>query len=132
MREDRSYGHDSPQGRKDLILAATNLYCSICDARPCYLLSTAAMTVAQEQLTESDGDNLIGAVRYMQSLEKLHHCLTRHTEVSKEAWQLDNHFRVSEQVLNELERQGYDTKQLKANLHVEARNGDPPSLISLN
>ena len=116
MREDRSYGHSDPSARKDYILAATNLYCSICDARPCYMLSTAAMTVLQEQLTEGDGENLIGAVRYVQSLEKLHHCLSRHQEMSKEAWHLDNHFRVSEQAICELERQGKDVKQLRANL----------------
>src|SRR5947207_8977263 len=49
MREDRSYGHDNPSSRTNVILAAANLYCSICDARPCYLLATAAATVVQEQ-----------------------------------------------------------------------------------
>jgi hypothetical protein len=128
MREDRSYGHDNPSSRKDVILAAANFYCSICDANPCYLLATAATTVMQEQLTESEGANLVGAVRYVQSLEKLHHCLTRHHEVAREAWQMDNHFRVSEEVLHELERQGRDVKRLQATLQRETRNGDPTSL----
>jgi Na+/phosphate symporter len=87
------------------------------------MLSTAAMAVLQEQLTERDGDNLIGAVRYVQNLEKLHHCLSRHHEISKEAWQLDHHSRISEQALRELERQGKDVKQLRANLQKEALNG---------
>lgn len=128
MREDRPYGHESPQARKEVILAATNLYCSICDAAPCYLLATAAISVVQEQLTENDGRNLIGAVRYVQSLEKLHHCLTRHHEVSKEAWQMDNHFRVSEEALRSIEKQGMDVRGIQVSLQLETRNGDPPNL----
>jgi len=102
------------------------MYCSICDSRPCYLLLTAAATVVQEQLTEDEGRNLIGAVRYAQNLERLHHCLIRHIEITNEAWQLNEHFRVSEGVLNELEKQGMDAKKLLANLRIET--GDPPSL----
>jgi hypothetical protein len=128
MREDREYGHSNPASRKTVIIAAADLYCTICDSRPCYSLATAATTVLQEQLTENGGANLIGAVRYEQSLEKLHHCLTRHHEIVREAWQMDKHFRVSEEALRELERQGKDGKQLRANLHLETRNGDPPSL----
>src|SRR5437762_375943 len=129
MREDREYGHSNPSSRKHVIVAAADLYCTICDSRPCYLLTTAATTVLQEQLTEENGANLIGAVRYeQQSLERLHHCLTRHLEIVRQAWQLDAHFRVSEEALRELERQGMDGKQLRANLHLETRNGDPPSL----
>jgi hypothetical protein len=122
LRDDREYGHNAPSDRKDVILAATSLYCSICDARPCYMLTTAAVTVIQEQLTEADGHNLIGALRYEQSLEKLHQCLIRHHEVTRKAWQLDNHFRVSEEALAELERQRIGTQ---ANLQTEARNGSP-------
>jgi len=125
LRDDREYGHSAPDDRKDVVLAAMNLYCSICDARPCYMLVTAAVTVVQEQLTEDDGQNLIGALRYEQSLEKLHHCLVRHHEVTRKAWQLDNHFRVSEEAKHELERQRA-RMQAEASLRTEAR--DPPSL----
>jgi hypothetical protein len=122
LRDDREYGHSDPSASKRLVLAAVDLYCSICDATPCYLLRTAAVTVAQEQLTEADGQNLIGALRYEESLEKLHHCLIRHHEVTRKAWQLDNHFRVSEEALCELERQRIG---MQANLQMETRNGDP-------
>jgi len=125
LRDDREYGHSNPSSRKEIILAAANLYCTICDARPCYLLSTAATTVIQEQLTESNGDNLVGAVRYEQSLERLHSCLSRHLEVTCEAWQLDQYFRVSEEALAEIERQRREAGQLQ-NLQAETRG--PPSL----
>jgi hypothetical protein len=125
LRDDREYGHSDLSSRKRVILAAANMYCSICDAEPCYLLATAAITVVQEQLTESDGDNLIGAVRYEQSLERLHQCLRRHHETATEAWQLEKHFRVSEDALREIERQRRKTEQLQ-DLQTDAR--DPPSL----
>lgn len=131
MREDRSYGHSDPRSRRDIVLAATNFYCSICDATPCYLLTSVATSVVHEQLTENDCSNttnLIGAVRYAQSLDRLHMCIARHIEVTREVWQMDNHFRISEEALRELERQGMDIKQLKENLLKETRNEDPPSL----
>jgi len=126
MREDRPYGQDSPNGRVSIVVhAAKDLYCSICDARPCYLLATTAMAVTQEQLTESGGDNLEGAVRYVQSLEKVQSCLTRHLEVAHEAWQLDKHFRVTERALRALsdhEVNGNGVQGILQNNH----NGDPP------
>lgn len=87
------------------------------------------MSVLHEQLTENDTErttNLISAVQYAQSLERLQSCLTRHIEVTREAWQLDEHFRVSEEVINELERQGHDVKRWQAILHL--RTKDPPNL----
>jgi hypothetical protein len=129
MREDREYGHSDPADRRQLVTAADSLYCSICDAHPCYLLSTAAVSVLLEQLTENNTYhpiNLPTALQYMQSLEKLQGCLNRHIEVTKEAWQLDEHFRVSEEAISELERQGHDVKRWQAILNL--RTKDPPSL----
>jgi len=131
MHEDRLYGHSNPSSRQDVVLAAANLYCTICDARPCYLLTSAAISVFQEQLTENNcfnTSNLKSAVLYAQSLERLHGCIARHTEVTREAWQLDNHFRVSEVALRELERQGVDIKQLRQSTLKETRDGDPKDL----
>jgi len=125
MREDRSYGHDSPRGRVKLVHAAADLYCSMCDASPCYLLATAATTVTQEQLTESDGNNLEGAVRYVQSLKRLQSCLTRHLEVAHEAWQLDKRFRVTERALRALSENGMNDKEVQGILQ-DTHNGDPP------
>jgi hypothetical protein len=91
VNDDQMQGHSSPNARKGVVLAATDMYCSICDAEPCYLLTTAAMSVVHEQLTENncyDTTNLISAVQYAQSLERLHGCITRHIEVTREAWQL--------------------------------------------
>jgi hypothetical protein len=105
MREDREYGHSDPGDGKDIILAATNLYCSMCDTAPCYLLATAATAVIQEQLTESEGRNLVGATRYVENLERLQSCLTRHLETASEAWQLNTYFRVSKEALRNLEKQ---------------------------
>lgn len=82
-----------------------------------------------EQLTENDTYetvNLISAVQYAQSLEKLQACLTRHIEVTREAWQLDQHFRVSERAISELERQGYDIERSQSNL--QPRTKDPPRI----
>jgi len=113
----------------NVVNAAKDLYCSICDARPCYMLSTAAMSAVQEQLTENDcydTTNLISAVRYADSLERLHGCLVKHMEVTREAWHLDEHFRVSEEAIRELERQGHDVKRWQAILHL--RTKDPPNL----
>jgi len=125
MREDRPYGQEGPDGRVRVVThAAADLYCSICDARPCYLLSTAAIAVAQEQLTES-GTNLEGAVRYVQSLERVQSCLTRHLEVAHEAWQLDKHFRVTERALRAIGSEGMNGKEVQGILH-NSHNGDPP------
>jgi hypothetical protein len=127
MREDREYGHSAPRGRKEVIQAATNLYCSMCDATPCYLLSTAAVTVVQEQLTESDGANLIGALRYVENLKRLQSCLNRHLEVVHEAWQLDNHFRLTESALRALEEDGVDIKKKQDGAKIDIQNGGPPN-----
>jgi hypothetical protein len=126
LRDDRGYGHSDPASRMKVVHAAEDLHCSICDARPCYLLTSAAVSVVYEQLTENDcydASNLISAVRYAQSLEKLHSCIARHIEVTREAWQLDNHFIVSEDALREIERQRREAGQ---NLPTDTR--DPPSL----
>jgi len=87
------------------------------------------MSVMHEQLTENNTErstNLISAVQYAQSLEKLQSCLNRHIEVTREAWQLDEHFRVSENAINELEKQGFDVKRWQAILN--RNTGDPPNL----
>lgn len=126
MREDREYGQSDPSGRKEVIQAATNLYCSMCDATPCYMPSTAAVSVVQEQLTESDGANLIGALRYVENLERLQHCLNRHIEVAHEAWNLDNHFRLTERALHALEENGADIKKKQDSAKTDLQNGGPP------
>ncbi len=41
---------------------------------------------------------------------------------------MDNHFRISEDAIRELERQGMDAKQWRANLQKETQNGDPKIL----
>jgi hypothetical protein len=77
-----------------------------------------------EQLTENNTErttNLISAVQYAQSLERLQGCLTRHIEATREAWRLDEHFRVSERAMRELERQ---REEQQGDLQKEARNGD--------
>jgi len=126
MREDRPYGHESPNGRVKVIThAAIDLYCTICDSRPCYLIASAAVAVTQEQLTEGDGANLEGAVRYVQSLERVQSCLTRHLEVAHEAWQLDKRFRVTERALRALGEDGMNEKEVQGILH-NSHNGDPP------
>jgi Na+/phosphate symporter len=82
--------------------------------------------VVHEQLTENDSENmtnLISAVRYADSLEKLHACIARHIEVTREAWQLNNYFRVSEDALREIERQ-----RSKAGQNLLSDTRDPPSL----
>jgi len=129
MSEDRIYGHTDPASRREIIRAADYLYCSICDAFPCYLLTTAAMSVLHEHLTENDCEkptNLISAVQYAQSLEKLQACLNKHVEVTREAWRLDEHFRVSEGAISELESQGLDVRRWQAILHLKTK--DPPHL----
>jgi hypothetical protein len=90
------------------------------------MLSTAAVAVVQEQLTESDGENLIGALRYVESLERLQSCLNRHIEVAHEAWQLDNHFRLTENALRAIEENGAGIKKKQDSAKAEIQNGDPP------
>jgi hypothetical protein len=129
MREDRLNGHSDPASRREIIRAADYLYCSICDAFPCYLLTTAAMSVLHEQLTENDTEkltNLTSAVQYAQSLERLQSCLTRHIEVTREAWQLNQHFQVTEEATGKSETQGNDVKRWQEILHL--RTKDPPKL----
>jgi hypothetical protein len=126
LRDDRAYGHNDISSRADIVHAAANMPCSICGARPCYLLTSAATSVVHEQLTENDSENmtnLISAVRYADSLEKLHACVARHIEVTREAWQLNNYFRVSEDALREIER-----RRREAGQDLLSDNRDPPSL----
>jgi hypothetical protein len=87
------------------------------------------MSVLHEHLTENDCEkptNLISAVQYVQSLEKLQICLNRHMEAAREAWQLDEHFRIPENVINELEEKGMNVRRWQAILHL--RTKDPPKL----
>jgi hypothetical protein len=88
------------------------------------IATTAALAVLQGQLT--DEEDLVSAVRYAQSLEKLQQCLTRHAEAARDVWHLDEHFRLSERVLQVLREKGADVERIKANLQAEAR--DPPIL----
>jgi len=119
MREDREYGHSDPGDGKDIISAATHLYCSMCDTSPCYLLTTAAMAVMQEQLTEER--NLIGVTRYAEHLERLQSCLTRHTETVREVWHLDTCFKNSKEAWSNLEKQETGIENGKSYNH----NGGP-------
>jgi hypothetical protein len=121
MREDREYGHSDPGGSKDLVLAATDLYCSMCDARPCFLLSTAALAVMQEQLTESISENLVGATRYVENLQRLQGCLTRHLENANDAFSLNTYFRVSKEAMSSLREHEAGTGNGKSCNH----NGGP-------
>jgi hypothetical protein len=82
--------------------------------------------VVQEQLTESDGANLIGALRYVENLERLQSCLNRHMEIAREAWQLDNHFRLTENALRALGENGAEIKKEQDSAKTEIQNGDPP------
>jgi len=125
MRGDREIGHESPGGGIKTVGIAADLYCSICDSRPCYLLASAAVAVTQEQFTEGFGHNLEGAVRYVQSLERLQSCLARHLETAHEAWQLDKHFRVTERALRVLGGNGVNDKEVQGILQ-NTHNGDPP------
>jgi hypothetical protein len=87
-------------------------------------MTTAALSVLQEQLTGDE--DLVSAVRYAQSLEKLQQCLTRHAEAARDIWHLDEHFRLSERALQVLKEKGADVERIRANLNAEAR--DPPIL----
>jgi hypothetical protein len=83
------------------------------------------MSVIHEQLTENNGEdtiNLISAVQYAQSLEKLDNCVARHSEVTREAWRLNEHFKVSDEAMREVERQRRDAGQLQ---NLQAENKDP-------
>jgi len=107
-------------GRADaVIMAASEMYCSICQTTPCYLLSTAAAVVMQEQLNADR--NMIGAVRYIQGVERLQQCLTRHLEVTRDQYSLDQSLHVTDRVLEELREQGVNTDHLKTNLNREVK-----------
>ena len=119
----RGVGH-SRYVRPKVANVVLNLHCSICDETPCFLLSTASMAVLQEQLLRPPEDNdLIAAVRYVQSLERLQSCLTRHMEVAREAWQLDQHFRVSEEALAALNRPQGDHTELDTTISRREQEG---------
>jgi len=63
----------------------------------------------QEQLTlPPEAKDLVGVLRYTQALERLQQCLNRHLEVTTEAWGLDEHFRVSDEALESLNRPNGD------------------------
>jgi len=112
-------GEPSHGSADAVVMAASELYCSICQTTPCFLLSTAAVAVMQEQLNADR--NMIGAVRYVQSIEKLQACLTRHLEVTRDLYSLDQSLHVTDRVLEELREQGVNTDHLKTNLNREVK-----------
>jgi len=69
---------------------------------------------------------LIGALRYVENLERLQSCLNRHIEIAHEAWQLDNHFRLTESALRALEQNGAGIKKEQDSVKTVIQNGDPP------
>lgn len=119
MSGERLHRHANPRTAPSVVRAANELYCSICNSEPCFLLSTAALAVLQEQL--NCDRNLVGAVRYVQSLDRLKSCLERHISITRDEYALDEHFRVSDEVLEFLKEQQVDVDHLKTNLIKEEK-----------
>jgi len=60
-------------------------------------------------------------VRYVQSLDRLKSCLERHISITRDEYALDEHFRVSDEVLEFLKEQQVDVDHLKTNLIKEEK-----------
>lgn len=112
----------NPRALASVVSGASEAYCSICNSNPCYLLSTAAIAVMQEQLNVEN--NLIGAIRYRQALMHLEECVKRHIDTLTDEYSLDEHFRVSPEVLEALKADGIDIKRLEKDLATEAELED--------
>lgn len=112
----------NPRAMVNVIRGAGEIHCSICNTTPCYLLSTAAIAVLQEQLNMEE--NLVGAVRYKKALDRLQACVTRHIEILSDEYNLDEHFRVTPEVLDALEVNGKNVEKLEAELAEEEELGD--------
>lgn len=107
----------NPRALENVVNNAAQIYCSICNSNPCYLMSTVAMAVLQEQLNVEN--NLIGALRYRQALEHLQSCVIRHMEVLKDEFSLDEHFRVTPMALEALEEDGVNIAKLTEGIAKE-------------
>jgi len=117
MAGERLKEHANPRAANGVVRGAAELYCSICNTKPCYLLSTASLAVMQEQL--NCDRNLIGAIRYVKALNQLRACLERHAEVTRDEYGLDQHLRVSDEALEYLQGTGTDVDELKRSLAEE-------------
>lgn len=106
--------------REAVTTAAADLFCIVCGGQPCYMLATAAMATLQEQFMYNE--DVISAERYVQSLERLQQCLTRHKEIAKDVLQ---RYSAQREALNEPRVQKAEMVKLQPTLQKETRNGDP-------
>jgi len=111
MRGDREHGFSNLYSSQDLIKAVSDSFCIVCGTSPCYLLATAATVVVQGLLVNED---LVSRTRYVDNLNRLQHCLTRHITEAQEVWQLDKYFQVSKEALSALEELGAEKKNGKS------------------
>jgi hypothetical protein len=126
MRENQSYGlRKDPlaEPREAVVTAAADLFCIVCGGQPCYMLATAALASLHEQFMYNE--DVTSAERYVQSLEKLQQCLTRHKEIAKD---MLHHYSTQREALNDPKVQKAELVALQANSQRETRNGDPKNL----
>ncbi len=64
-------------------------------------------------------ENLVGAVRYHQALERLQSCVSRHIDILSDEYNLDEHFRVTPGAYEALEENGTNVERLKLDLAKE-------------
>lgn len=121
----REYGHNPPS-HTHIVNVAANLYCSICDSRPCHMLTTTSMAVLHEQLTVTFGDNPGAAARYLQNLECLSEYLERHKQVTRREWQVDKNPYEMGAMRVVTVTEGEYSERPQASLQTETRG--PPSL----
>lgn len=106
--------------REAVITAAADLFCIVCGGQPCFMLATAAITTLQEQFMYNE--DLISTERYVQCLEKLQQCLTKHKEIAKDMLQC---YSAQREALDKPREQKAEMVNLQPTLQKETRNGDP-------
>lgn len=84
------------------------------------MLATAAITTLQEQFMYNEDP--ISTERYVQGLEKLQQCLTRHEEIAKDMLQ---RYSAQREAFGKPRVQKAEMVELQPTLQKETRNGDP-------
>ncbi len=122
MRENQKGGpqQDSQaRPRKAIVSLAADTFCIVCGGQPCFMLTTAATTAIQERLMYDEDLTSVG--RYIQDLERLQQCLTRHRE---NAEYMLRRYSAEKGATSNHKAQMAGTANLQ-NIH----NGDPPTPI---